>query len=34
MVFGGTGSVEVGTEWYMVVLGQYGGRSRNLEKEN
>ena len=24
MVLGGTGSVEVGTGWYLVVLGQYG----------
>ena len=34
LVLGGTGSVEGGTEWYMVVLGQYGAAARNLEKEN
>ena len=25
---------EGGTGWYMVVFGQYGAESRNLEKEN
>ena len=30
----GAGSLEGGTGWYMVVLGQYGADSLNLEKEN
>ena len=33
MVHGGTGSVEGGTGWYMVVLGQYGAESLNLDTD-
>ena len=34
LVHGGTGSVEGGTDLFMVVLGQYGAKSLNMEKEN
>ena len=30
-MYGGTWSVEGGTGWYIVVLGQYGAESLNLK---
>ena len=33
MVHGGTGSIEGGTGWYMVVLGQFGAESLNLDTD-